>query len=68
MIECKFMHTPMEMKFKKLCGKAAEPNLANPTEYRQFIGALMFLVNTRLDICFVVNKLSQYMIDLFPAH
>ena len=59
MTECKFMNTPMEMNFKKLCGKVAGPDLANPYEYRQPIGALMFLVNTRPDICFVVNTLSQ---------
>lgn len=68
MVECKSMHTTMEMNFKKLCGKAARPCLANPTEYRQLISALMFLVNTRLDICFVVNTLSQRMIDPFHAH
>eukprot|EP00253_Pinus_taeda_P032062 PITA_32062 len=49
-------------------GKAAKPNLANPTEYRQLIGALMFLVNTRPDIHFVVSTLSQNMIDSFHAH
>ena len=68
MVECKFMHTPMEMNFKKLCGKDAGPSLANPTEYRQLIGVLMCLVNTRPDICFVVNNLSQHLIDPFHVH
>lgn len=67
MVECKSMHTPMEMNFKKLCGKVAGPSLANPTAYRQLIGALIFLVNTRLEIRFVVNTLSQHMIDPFEC-
>ena len=32
------------------------------------IGSLMYLTNTRLDICFVVNTLSQYMVDLRQVH
>ena len=31
------------------------------THYRQIIGSLMNLTNTRLDICFSVNTLSQYL-------
>jgi hypothetical protein len=31
--------------------------------YRQLIGSLMYLVNTKLDICFVVNTLNQFMVD-----
>jgi hypothetical protein len=33
------------------------------TLYRQLIGSLMYLVNTRPDICFVVNTLSQFMVE-----
>ena len=36
------------------------------TLYRQIIGSLMYLTNTRLDICFVVNTLSQYLVE--PRH
>ena len=66
MVDCKSMSTPMELNFKKLSGSAAGPVLANPTEYRQLVGALMFLVNTRPDICFAVNNLSQQMVE--PHH
>ena len=34
--------------------------------YLQMICSLMYLKNTRLDICFVVNTLSQFLID--PKH
>ena len=34
--------------------------------YRQMIGSLMYLMNTRLYICFVVKTLSQFLID--PRH
>ena len=34
----------------------------------QLIGSLMYLVNTRPDICFVVNVLSQFMSQLRQTH
>jgi len=45
MTQCKSMTTQMEMNFKKLCVEYAGLNLKNPFEYRQVIGALIFLVN-----------------------
>ena len=66
MVDCKSVSTSMDLNFKKLCGSVAGFELGNPTEYRQLIGALMFLVNSRLDVCFVVNTLSQHMVD--PRH
>jgi hypothetical protein len=38
------------------------------TLYRQLIGSLMYLVNTKTNICFVVNTLSQFMVELRRVH
>ena len=67
MVDCKSVTTSMELNFK-LCGSAAGPELGNHTEYRQLVGALMFLVNSCLDICFAVNTLSQYMVEPHHIH
>ena len=56
MVDCKSVSTPMELNFKK-CGNVVGSVLENPTEYRQLMGALMFLVNSCLDVCFAVNTL-----------
>eukprot|EP00253_Pinus_taeda_P032180 PITA_32180 len=49
-VDCKPVTTPMELDFKKLSDRAAGSVLRNATEYRQLIGALMFLVNSHPDI------------------
>eukprot|EP00253_Pinus_taeda_P003979 PITA_03979 len=68
MVDCKSMSTSMELNFKKLCGSVVGPGLANPSEYRQLVGALMFLVNSRPDICFDVNMLNQFMVKPHHIH
>ena len=68
MVDCKSMLTPMELNFKKLSGSAAGPVPTNPTEYRQLVGALMFLVNTYRDVCFEVKTLRQHMIEPHNFH
>ena len=66
MLECKSMNTPMETKLKLLVDTSSE--LIDATLYRQIIGTLMYLTNTRPDICFVVNTLSQYMVESRRVH
>ena len=56
MLDCKAMATPMDTNLKLLSDETSE--LVDMTHYRQIIGSLMYLMNTRLDICFVVNTLS----------
>ena len=68
MVDCKSASTSMELNYKKLSGSVVGPVLANPTEYRQLVEALMFLVYTRSDICFAVTTLSQHMVDPHHIH
>ena len=58
----------MELNFNNLSGNAARLVLENPTEYHQLVWALMFLVNTRTNVFFVVNTFSQHMVDLHHIH
>ena len=66
MEDCKPMSTPMITNWKKL--HASKGELVDPTLYRQLIGSLMYLVNARLDLCFVVNTLSQLMVEPRSVH
>jgi hypothetical protein len=63
-VDCKSMTTPMTTDIRKV--KDSDSDLVNPSLYRQLIGSLMYLVNTRPDICFVVNTLSQFQVE--PRH
>ena len=61
MLECKFMATPMESNLNLLVDDSLE--LVDVTHYRQIIGSLMYLTNTRPNICFAVNTLSQFLVQ-----
>jgi hypothetical protein len=60
MMDCKSMSTPMEINMKLLDDTSSE--IVDVTLYRQMIGSLMYLTNTRPNIFFVVNTLSQYLV------
>jgi hypothetical protein len=66
MLECKPMNTHMEVKLKLLVNTSSE--LIDATLYRQIIGSLMYMTNTRLDICFVMNTLSQFLVEPRCVH
>eukprot|EP00253_Pinus_taeda_P018123 PITA_18123 len=68
MVDCQSVTTPIELNFKKLCKHVVGPKLANPSEYGQLVGALILLVNSHPDICFVVNTLSQFMVEPHHIH
>ena len=42
--------------------------LVDVTHYRQILGSLMYLTNSRPDICFAVNTLSQYRVQPRQVH
>ena len=60
------MATLMASNLKFICDTT--PEIVDATVYRKMIGSLMNLTNTRTDICFAVNTLSQYMIELRHVH
>jgi hypothetical protein len=66
MLECKSMNTPMETKLKLLVDTSSE--LADDTLYKQIIGSLMYLMNTRPNICFLVNTFSQFLVEPKRVH
>ena len=51
------MATPMESNLKLLSDASSES--VDATIYRQMIGSLMYLTNTRLDTCLAVNTLRH---------
>jgi len=57
---CKPVDTPLPRGWKK--EDATSAKVVDATIYRQLVGLLMYLVNTRPDICYVVNQLSQAII------
>ena len=56
LMDCKSMTTPMMMNLKLLGDSTYET--VDATLYMQMIASLMYLMNTRPDICFAVNTLS----------
>jgi hypothetical protein len=65
MLECKSM-TPMETKLNLPVDTSSY--LVDATLYRQIIVSLMYLKNTIPDICFVVNTLSQFLVEPRRVH
>jgi hypothetical protein len=66
MMDCKSMDTPMNADIRKV--KVPDSDPIDPSLYRQLIGSLMYLVNTRPDICFAVNTLSQFQVEPRQEH
>ena len=64
MMDCKAMTTPMASNLKLLSDASLEA--VDAMMYLQMIGSLMYLTNTRPDIFFTVNTLSQFLTD--PRH
>jgi hypothetical protein len=64
--DCKPRSTPMATNGKELY--SSDSGLVDPRLYRQLIGSLLYLVNTRLDIWFAVNTISQFMVEPRRVH
>ena len=64
MLDCKEIKTPMVTKMKLLNDDSLER--VDVTLYRNIIGSLMYLTNKRSKIFFIVNTLSQCMVE--PLH
>ena len=62
MMDCKALTTSIVSNLKLLNDASSET--VDATMYHQMIGSLMYLTNTRPDICFVVNTLNQFLTDL----
>ena len=57
-IENKSKSTPMESNYK-LCQEDPWP-MVDIWKYRQLVGSLIFICNTRSDICFTVDVVSRF--------
>ena len=66
MMDCKAITTPMASNLKLLSDASSEA--VDVMMYRHIIGSLMYLMNTRPDIFFAMNTLSQFLTYLRHVH
>jgi hypothetical protein len=66
MIDCKSMPTPMVMGLNKISD--TDSGDVDPHLYQQLVGSFVYLVNTRPNIFYVVNVLSQFMSQPKQTH
>jgi hypothetical protein len=52
------METPMNADIRKV--KVPDSDPVDPSLYRELIGSLIYFLNTRPDIFFAMNTLSQF--------
>ena len=68
MTNCKSKPTPMVMDLKKMNDDSTDSGEIDPHLYKQLIGSLRYLVNTKPDIFYAVNVLSQFMSQSRQTH
>lgn len=59
MLSCKPIDTPMDPNLKLGAKEDCAP--VDKGRYQRLVGKLIYLSHTRLDICFVVSVVSQFM-------
>ena len=57
------MSSPMETNLHKIKEQTKKSPSIDSTLFKKMIGSLMYLVNTRPDICYAVNASSQFMCE-----
>nr|GEV40714.1 ribonuclease H-like domain-containing protein [Tanacetum cinerariifolium] len=69
MLACKPAKTPLMSKLV-ISNEASDkdPLLENITDYQKLMGKLIYLINTRLNISYVVHCLSQFMHSPLTSH
>jgi hypothetical protein len=68
MMNCKSMSTSMITNLRKLHDSDTGSYLVDPTMYRQLIGSLMYMIDTRPNICYVVIAMNQFMVEPRQRH
>ena len=66
MLDCKAIYTPMASNLKLMCDDSSKS--VDSMMYRQMIGSLMYMKNTKPNICFAMNTLSQFLTDPRQVH
>ena len=67
MSSCVPSGTPMDSKLK-LARRQPQESVCDQHLYRQIVGALLYLCNSRPDLCFSVSTLCKYVSDPSKAH
>jgi hypothetical protein len=68
MMDSKSMSTPMVTNLRKLHDSDTGSDLVDPTMYMQLIGSLMYMIQTRPDLCYAVIAMSQFMTEPRQRH
>ncbi|MCI32716.1 hypothetical protein A2U01_0053930, partial [Trifolium medium] len=66
MTDCTPAITPMETNLK--LEKNVDEDAVDPTLFKQIVGSLRYLCNSRPDICFAVGLISRFMEDPRQSH
>lgn len=64
-IDCPCINSPLDPKLKQRLRRSP---ISDPANYRKLVGKLNFLTNTRLDISYGGQHLSQFMQDPREPH